>query len=111
MEPWGSTRRPRLSYANVVSTIALIFALSGSAYAVTQLPRESVGAPQLKKGAVTPRKLSRQTLKLFKRYAPLPPRIGPAGPAGPTGPEGPQGPRGEPGPPWPVYKASTRVDR
>jgi hypothetical protein len=85
----------------VVSTVALVFALSGSAYAVTQLPKESVGTRQLKKGAVTPRKLSPRTLELLERDLPEPPRVGPAGavgPAGLRGDEGLRGPRGEEGP-------------
>jgi hypothetical protein len=45
--------RPRLSYANVVATLALFAALSGGAYAATQLPRNSVGTAQLKENAVT----------------------------------------------------------
>lgn len=44
-------KRPltRLSYANVVATLALFAALGGSAWALT---RNTVGSPQLKKGAV-----------------------------------------------------------
>jgi hypothetical protein len=53
-------RRPtfRPSYANVTSTLALILATSGGAYAVTALPKDSVGTPQLQTGAVTPPKLA-----------------------------------------------------
>jgi len=47
-----------LSYPNVVSTLALIVATSGGAYAVTQLPAGSVGTPQLKTGAVTTPKIA-----------------------------------------------------
>lgn len=48
----------RLSYANVVATIALVAALgTGGAYAATQLARHSVGPKQLRKGAVTSRAL------------------------------------------------------
>lgn len=111
MEARGRGRWPRLSYANVVSTLALVLAMSGSAYAVTQLPKESVGTRQLKVGAVTPLKLSSQTLRLIKQYALTAAAIGPAGPVGPRGPQGDQGARGEPGPqgpPWPVYKAPAR---
>jgi len=43
---------PHLSYANVMATAAVFIALGGSAYAVTQLPRDSVGAAQIKRGAV-----------------------------------------------------------
>jgi len=43
---------PHLSYANVMATAAVFIALGGSAYAVTQLPRDSVGAAQIKRSAV-----------------------------------------------------------
>ena len=39
-------RRP--SPALVISIIALVFAMGGTGWAVTQLPRSSVGTPQLK---------------------------------------------------------------
>ena len=45
--------RGRLTYANVMATIAVFIALGGSTYAATQMPRNSVGNPQLKKNAVT----------------------------------------------------------
>ncbi|HKP89111.1 MAG TPA: hypothetical protein VJT75_03970 [Thermoleophilaceae bacterium] len=45
--------RPRLSYANVVATLALVLAAGGGAYAATQLPANSVGSKQLKANAVT----------------------------------------------------------
>jgi hypothetical protein len=51
-------RRPRLSYANVVSTLALFLALGGASYAALTLPRDSVGAAQLRDGAVTLPKLA-----------------------------------------------------
>jgi hypothetical protein len=41
----------------VISVIALFVALGGTSYAVTQLPRNSVGTMQLKQGAVTTAKL------------------------------------------------------
>jgi hypothetical protein len=44
--------RPRLTYANVIASIALFVALSGVAVAAG-LPKHSVGAKQLKNGAVT----------------------------------------------------------
>jgi hypothetical protein len=49
---------PKLNYANVIATIALFVALGGAAVAAG-LPRNSVGANQLKPGAVTPAKLKR----------------------------------------------------
>jgi hypothetical protein len=37
----------RLSYANIVASLALFVALGGTAAAVTALPRDSVGSPQI----------------------------------------------------------------
>lgn len=48
----NSAFRPKLSYSNVIATIALFVALGGAAIAAG-LPRHSVGARQLKRGAVT----------------------------------------------------------
>jgi collagen triple helix repeat protein len=73
--------RGTFRYANVVSTLCLLLLLGGgTAYAATQLLPNSVGSAQIKKGAVTPAKLS------------------PAAKKGMTGATGPQGPKGEPGP-------------
>lgn len=44
--------RGRLSYANVMATLAVFVALGGSAYAVSQLPKNSVRAKQIAKDAV-----------------------------------------------------------
>jgi len=56
-------RRPRLSYANVVSTLALFIAISGaSAYAANQLANRSVGEPQLRPGAVTANKIRKNAV-------------------------------------------------
>jgi hypothetical protein len=49
---------PKLSYSNVIATIALFIALGGAAVAAG-LPRNSVGASQLKRGAVTAAKLKK----------------------------------------------------
>ena len=49
--------RGQLTYANVVSSIALFMAISGVAWAATSLPRNSVGTAQLKKDAVTTTKI------------------------------------------------------
>ena len=68
-------RRPR--YADVAATLALVIALGGTSYAVTELPRHSVGTPQLKAQAVTKGKLADNVRT-----------VGPAGPAGPAGPQG-----------------------
>ncbi|GAB3242988.1 hypothetical protein [Nocardioides dilutus] len=47
----------RHSYANVASTLALVVALSGGAYAATKLPKNSVGPKQLKANAVSAAKV------------------------------------------------------
>ncbi len=58
----GQVRR-RLTYANVVSSLALFIALGGAtAFAVQQLPEKSVGERQLRPGAVTPTKLRKNAV-------------------------------------------------
>ncbi len=55
--------RPKLNYANVVSTLALLIALTGAtAYAATKLPAKSVGEPQLRPGAVTADKIRKNAV-------------------------------------------------
>ena len=44
--------RARLSYANLTATLALFIALGGTTYAATSLPRNSVGAAQIRASAV-----------------------------------------------------------
>ncbi|HTT95214.1 MAG TPA: hypothetical protein VMF55_11115 [Solirubrobacterales bacterium] len=53
--------RPRLTYANVIASLALFVALGGSAVAAG-LAKNSVGPKQLKKGAVTAPKLAKQAV-------------------------------------------------
>lgn len=50
--------RFRIRYADVASTLALMLAMGGTAYAATALPRHSVGTPQLKANAVTSAKVA-----------------------------------------------------
>jgi hypothetical protein len=52
----------RLSYANVMASVAVFLALGGGAYAATQLKKNSVGTKQLKKNAVTGAKVKDQSL-------------------------------------------------
>lgn len=70
-----------LSYANVVATLALVLAVTGGAYAASQLPKNSVGSKQVKDSSLK--------AKDFK-----PGQL----PTGTTGPQGPQGRDGAPGP-------------
>lgn len=44
--------RSHLSFANVISVVALFVAMGGTGYAAAQLARNSVGAKQIKKNAV-----------------------------------------------------------
>jgi hypothetical protein len=49
--------RGKLTYANVMATIAVFIALGGASYAAVKLPKNSVGTKQLKSGAVTGAKI------------------------------------------------------
>lgn len=77
--------RSRLSYANVVATLALFIALGGVSYAAVVLPANSVGTKQIKSGAVTGAKVKDKSLTAadFKGSV--------QGPAGAQGPQGPAG--------------------
>jgi hypothetical protein len=79
-------RLPQLSYANVMSTIAVFLALGGTSYAVA---RNSIGNAQLKRNAVTSAKVKDRSL----RQSDLAPsaRLGLRGTRGPQGPPGPSG--------------------
>jgi hypothetical protein len=86
--------RGKLTYANVVATLALFLALAGgTAYAATHLGKNSVGTAQLKKNAVTGAKVKNGSLGAADFAA----GQLPAGPTGPRGPEGPAGAEGAPG--------------
>jgi hypothetical protein len=82
----------------VVASVALLVALGGTSIAaVNALPRNSVGAPQLKKNSVNSSKVLNRSL-LAADFAPGQVPRGPQGPEGPQGPQGPQGPAGPAGP-------------
>jgi hypothetical protein len=49
---------PKLTYANVMATIAVFIALGGSGYAALRIPRNSVGSRQLQRHAVTNSKIA-----------------------------------------------------
>lgn len=84
--------RPGLSYANITATLALFIALGGSAYAVTSLPKNSVGKKQLRRAAVTNVKVKKGSLSndRFSKKAQ-------AALKGGTGPKGDTGAAGAPG--------------
>ncbi len=97
-----------LTYANVMSTLAVFLVLGGAAYAATTLPTGSVGTRQLRDGAVTGDKLGSRAVdtdeimpgavtigRLSDRVRALVttrPEQGPAGQQGPAGARGSAGP-------------------
>jgi hypothetical protein len=88
-------RRP--SPPMVVAFVALLVALAGTSYAAIELPANSVGTKQLKKNAVTGKKVKNRSLKAADfATGQLP--AGPRGPQGAQGPQGPAGPKGDPAP-------------
>lgn len=92
-------RKRRLSYANVISSLALFIALGGVSWAAATLPANSVGKRQLKNNAVTGEKVANGTLRAADfagGVLPAGPQ-GPAGTAGAAGARGERGERGEPG--------------
>lgn len=88
--------RSHLTFANIVSLLALFIALGGGAYAMT-LPKNSVGANQLKKNAVISSKIKAGavTASKVKAHSLLSADFAagqlPAGPRGATGPSGAPG--------------------
>jgi hypothetical protein len=60
MSPVRWVRR-RLTYANVMSTVAVFVALGGGAYALS-VPKNSVGTRQIKRSAVTSAKIRRSAI-------------------------------------------------
>ena len=58
--------RKRLTYANVMSSIAVFLVLGGAAFAAAQLPKNSVGKKQLKANAVTTAKIKKNAVTTAK---------------------------------------------
>ncbi len=55
--------KPKLTYANVTSTLALFIALTGAtAFAATKIPDNSVGEFQLRSGAITAKKIRKNAV-------------------------------------------------
>ncbi len=98
-----------------IALAALFVALGGTSYAAIAIPRNSVGATQLRQNAVTSAKVKNGSLTARDFEAGQLPvgktgaagapgakgetgATGGQGPAGPKGETGPQGPQGQPGP-------------
>jgi hypothetical protein len=95
--------RHRPSPSMLVACVALVIAMGGTGYAAVQLPAGSVGTKQLKKKAVTGKKIAANAVTSGKvKNGSL---LGadfaagqlPAGAQGPQGPQGTQGLQGEKG--------------
>jgi hypothetical protein len=93
MQPRLLDRRP--SSSMIVAFMALIVSLGGTGYAAITLPKNSVGAKQIKRNAIRSKHIKRNAVTGSKvRDASLfrndfAPRQLPAGPQGPPGPPGP----------------------
>lgn len=78
--------RGKLTYANVIASLALFIALAGgSAFAASQFGKETIGSRAIKKESIGPGKLTKAAKDTLQ------------GPAGPTGPAGPAGAAGAAG--------------
>ncbi len=80
-----SAIRKRVTYANVAMTLALVFAMSGGAYAAGKYLITST------------KQISPKVLKSLVGKAGAPGAQGPVGPAGPSGAQGPAGANGKDG--------------
>jgi hypothetical protein len=79
----------KLTYANVVASLALFVALAGgTAFAASQFEKESIPPKAFKKESIGPGKLTKAAKAAL---------TGAVGPKGATGPQGPQGPAGAAG--------------
>ena len=112
----------KLSYANVMSTLAVVGVITGGTAFAATAARNSVGSAQLKRSAVKTADIARNAITSAKvRNGTLLPAdfragaltagpVGPAGatgPAGPAGAIGPAGPRGEAGATTVITRAET----
>jgi hypothetical protein len=95
----------KLTFANVMSATAVFIALGGSAIAVTQLPEDSVGARQIKAGAVRSAEVKDFSLQAndFAKGTLL------KGDKGDKGEQGPAGQTGSPGSPGTPGAPATRI--
>jgi hypothetical protein len=83
--------RPKLTYANVMSTLCFFLLLGGGAYAAGRLGKNTVGTKQLKNNAVSAAKIKNGAVTQAK--------ISSAAQAALKGATGLQGPKGEAGAP------------
>jgi hypothetical protein len=97
--------KERLTFANVVSLLALFIALGGTSYAALTLPRNSVGSTQIKARSVGPSELRTQAVSgrsvrnrsLTLRDISASARLALKGEQGTRGTQGERGPAGPSG--------------
>jgi hypothetical protein len=82
--------RPRATFANVVSSLALFVALGGTGYAAVSLPRNSVGTRQIQAHSIDNSKIKKGSLlKSAFKHGQLPRGLrGTPGAGGAAGPQG-----------------------
>src|SRR3954451_9695679 len=85
----------RLTYANVMSTIAVFVALGGASYAVVSLPNNSVGTKQVKDHSLGVVDLSRKAVRSLRGKAGARGATGATGAAGSNGTNGDKGATGD----------------
>jgi len=95
------TIKRHTTFPAVISMVALFVALSGSAYAVTQLPKDSVGSSQIKSGAVKSSELGSYVKSKLRKVGATG-ETGPRGLQGVAGQKGQDGARGTTGPTGPA---------
>jgi hypothetical protein len=71
--------RPRLTYANIVASLALFTALGGVSYAATTLPKGSVGTDQIQAEAVRTGKVADDAVTAVKLAQGVRERLAPVG--------------------------------
>jgi Collagen triple helix repeat (20 copies) len=98
-----SVLRRHLSYANVAATLAVVFAMSGGAYAVSNTSRSAVPVV-VASAAGYHHSVSASVAKKKGKSAP----VGKPGPRGPAGPVGPAGATGSVGPAGPAGPAGAK---
>jgi len=94
--------RRHLTYANVMSSIAVFMVLGGVSYAAATLPRDSVGTKQLRRNSVTHSKMAsgsvghkelrRRSVTRGALSTDIRSQLAKAGATGPRGPAGAAGP-------------------
>lgn len=99
-------RRP--SPALVISLIALFVAIGGTGYAAFKLGKNTVGAAQIRTGAVRSPEVKNKSLKTVDfSSAAISALSGKTGPAGPAGTQGLKGDKGDAGPTFTAFGQNT----